>query len=102
MTRRPSLTAASADSDEPSRSGPFNLGRTGRRIAVGAAVVAAFFSGMILYGALDDRDSDGGRPELVSAPDGESGMPGMPPGGCPRHARRRSRRLSWRRAGLVP
>ena len=79
----PSLTAASADSDEPSRSGPFNLGRTGRRIAVGVAVVAAFFSGMVLYGALDDRVSDGGRPELVSAPDGESGMPGMPPGGVP-------------------
>ena len=79
----PSLTSASADSDEPTRSGFFNLGRTGRRIAVGAAVVAAFFSGMILYGALDDHDSDDGRPELVSAPDGESGMPGMPPGGAP-------------------
>ena len=73
---------------EPAKSGRFNLGRTGRRIAVAAAVAAAFFSGMILYSAIEDHDSDAERAAFVAPPggpgfpgEGPGGMPGMPGGG---------------------
>ncbi len=60
--------------------GRFNLGRTGRRIAVAGAVAAAFFSGMILYSALDDHDSDAERASFVTPPPGAPGQPGEVPG----------------------
>jgi hypothetical protein len=76
------LAAAASDEEAQEKSGPFNLGRTGKRIAVAAAVAAAFFSGMILYSAIDDHDSDAERAAFV-APPGGPGMPGEGPGGMP-------------------
>ncbi len=74
--------AAATGNEEQEKSGPFNLGRTGKRIAVAAAVAAAFFSGMILYSAIGDHDSDAERAAFV-APPGGPGMPGEGPGGMP-------------------
>lgn len=68
------------ENPQPSTGRGFNFGRTGRIVAVGASIAAAFLGGMLISHAIDDRDTDSEQAAFVTPEDGDaSGMPGGRP-----------------------